>query len=190
MQAASFAEIGQRGLGLVELLSVLAIVGILLGLVAPSYARFQQHAGLRGATDAIYSDLMLARSIAIKRSTKVYVGFLPGTNWCYSLTTDPSCSCDVECATPDAVIKTTRSDGFPGISIAASNGAGVAFAGSQCGSVECTRFEGVRGTAAGANGSVALSAPDGSRAKVIVSNLGRVRSCKLAGDYFSALEAC
>ena len=81
----------KRGFTLVELLVVLAITGILLAIVVPSYAFFVNTNRLAAVTNGLVSAIQLARSEAVKRGTRVTV--------CKSGNAmDATPSCDVEAA--------------------------------------------------------------------------------------------
>ena len=61
----------QRGLTMIELLTTIAILAILLGLAAPSMARFIADWRASNAVNAFTSSLRLARTEAIARSRPV-----------------------------------------------------------------------------------------------------------------------
>ena len=60
-----------RGVTLIELCTALAILAILIGLAAPSFAQLQQNATRRAAMDDFWHAIFLARSEAIKRNSVV-----------------------------------------------------------------------------------------------------------------------
>ncbi|MBO1519346.1 GspH/FimT family pseudopilin [Oceanisphaera pacifica] len=80
-------EIGQRGLTLIELSIGIAVVAILLSLAVPRFQRLAQKNSVRSAGMALYSDLQLARSEAIKRNQDITVCFSgSGTaTWSYQI---------------------------------------------------------------------------------------------------------
>lgn len=61
----------QTGLTLIELLVVLAIVSVLVGAAVPSFRGLIRSTQLRSATDDLFSSLLLARSEAAKRRSRV-----------------------------------------------------------------------------------------------------------------------
>lgn len=61
----------QSGVTLLELIVVLAIFGILLVIGMPSFAAYTSNSRLTSATNALVSSLLLARSEAIKRNSRV-----------------------------------------------------------------------------------------------------------------------
>ncbi len=62
-----------RGFSLIELLIVMAIVGVLMGFAVPAFSTFMQTTRLRSASSGLYEALVVARSEAIKRGASVAV---------------------------------------------------------------------------------------------------------------------
>ena len=60
-----------RGFTLVELLVVIAIAGILTGIAAPSMSGLLRSVKLTSATNDLFASLMMARSEAVKRNSRV-----------------------------------------------------------------------------------------------------------------------
>ncbi|GGB36033.1 hypothetical protein GCM10011502_06390 [Oceanisphaera marina] len=80
-------RVSQVGLTLIELLVGVVVVAVLLSLAVPRFHSLSQQQKLRSAGMALYSDLQLARSEAIKRHKEVTVCFNgSGTlNWSYHI---------------------------------------------------------------------------------------------------------
>lgn len=74
------------GFTLVELITVMAIVGILAALAGPSFSEMIARQRLRTGAFDLVGDLLLARSEAIKRGENVTV--TPGTTWADGWTVD------------------------------------------------------------------------------------------------------
>jgi type IV fimbrial biogenesis protein FimT len=68
-----------RGFTMIEALVVVAIVAILASIAYPSMQDLMKASKLRGASSDFYSDLLAARSEAIKRRTNVSVSPSGGT---------------------------------------------------------------------------------------------------------------
>ena len=69
-----------RGFTIIELLMVVAILGIFAGLAAPSMADLLASTAVKGAATDFYSSLILARSEAIKRRANATVAPI-GADW-------------------------------------------------------------------------------------------------------------
>lgn len=69
-----------RGFTLLELLAVLAVLGILTAIGIPSFAYLASTTKLKGATSDLHLALMKARSEAVKRDTTVVIEPKSG-NW-------------------------------------------------------------------------------------------------------------
>ena len=80
-------RVSQVGLTLIELLIGVVVVAVLLSLAVPRFHSLSQQQKIRSAGMALYSDLQLARSEAIKRHKEVTVCFNgSGTrHWSYHI---------------------------------------------------------------------------------------------------------
>ncbi|OQX63532.1 MAG: hypothetical protein B5M56_02660 [Desulfococcus sp. 4484_241] len=65
----------KRGFTLMEMLIVIAIIGIIAGAVTPTFLRWRTNQQLSQAARQIYSDLQSARMVAIKRNSFAFVSF-------------------------------------------------------------------------------------------------------------------
>jgi len=70
-----------RGASLIEMMIVVAIIGILASLSTPMISTYLQNAKLRATTDELKEALELARSEAIKRNDTVKFTALNGGGW-------------------------------------------------------------------------------------------------------------
>ncbi|MDP1666096.1 MAG: GspH/FimT family pseudopilin [Methylobacter sp.] len=157
------------GFTLLETMIVVAIVGILTAIAAPSYQDMIETNSLKKALESFQSDMQFARTEAIKQSTGIIVSRITGDAgaWCYGLardipTTRTSCDC-TETDTADADycdIKIVSGTGFNTTNMVSASGN--------------STFDFRRGTI-GANG-VTFST-DGYAARVVFSGVGRIRIC-------------
>lgn len=89
------------GFTLIELMIALALVALLLTVAIPSYQSLRQEQMVKGATQAVYTDIMLLKSEAIKRNKPIiFKIFNAGqANWCYRIALDSTCnSCTDSCS--------------------------------------------------------------------------------------------
>lgn len=90
-----------RGLTIIELMIVVAIIAVILSLAAPSFKRTIEMQRLRGIHDQAMTDLQFARSEAVRTGTYVSFRMLPANaaeGGCYIIYSDPNitgtlCSC-------------------------------------------------------------------------------------------------
>ncbi len=80
----------ERGLTLVEVLVVIALVGILIALAAPSMRDLISAKRVQGITTELVTDMQYARSEAARRSRDVRIGFQATDQLsCYALYIEP-----------------------------------------------------------------------------------------------------
>ena len=65
----------QTGLTLIEMLTVIALIGILAAMAIPNFSRWKEKYELNGETKKVYFDLLLAHSTSIKNNHDVLVTF-------------------------------------------------------------------------------------------------------------------
>ena len=76
----------QRGVTLVELVVAIALLGLLLGLAAPSFGVWTRNAMVRTVTDSLITGVRLAQSEAVRRNRQVVL-FLTNSQNCNAAVT-------------------------------------------------------------------------------------------------------
>src|SRR5688572_15049366 len=114
----------RRGLTLIELMVVIALVGIVVGLAAPAFTDLIARQRVRSYGDAFVSDIAFARSEAVSRRQAVRIAFgSTDSGDCYTIyvTSAGDCSC-AGCPEEATELKTVRAPRSDGVSVAQANG--------------------------------------------------------------------
>lgn len=148
----------QRGLTLIELLVGLVVMTVLTSLAVPGFQSLREQYTVRSAGMAVYADLQLARSEAIKRNREVTVCFTNSgaANWSYVLHDSNDCS--------GSEIEKAYSEDYPSVDITASYSSGQ------------LKFSPRRNNLADGNVEIKPSI-DGPKMFVKTTKTGRIRTC-------------
>ena len=65
----------QEGFTLVEMITVVAIMGIILAVAVPNFSKWKEKHQINGQAQKVYFDLILARTVAVKNNNDVRVTF-------------------------------------------------------------------------------------------------------------------
>lgn len=131
------------GFTLIELMIVVAVLGIAMMIGLPNVAAWIQNTQLKTSAEGIVSGLQLARAEALRRNVNVRFQLVTsvdngcalsaaGANWVVSLT-DPSGACGAapseDPATPQIVQKKSGAEGSSNATVAANGGSTAVFNG-------------------------------------------------------------
>ena len=164
----------QRGVTLVEALIVVAIIGILAAMAAPSFNDYIDRERVIGAAEGVAAAMQNTKAEAIKSNSKLWVVF-DSDAWCYGSTKAGDTTCDCTTANSCAIGSVVQGSEFPGVSVTFSNGVS-------------TSFSPLRGTAH--NGTITFSGNNGKTLNVVVSTLGRIKICTPSGSSIPGYEPC
>jgi type IV fimbrial biogenesis protein FimT len=155
----------QSGFTLIELMVIIAVLGVLVAIALPSFTSTIDRRNLVGAANDIFAGLQYARSEAIKRNQNIEFQFdAAATPWCYGIS-DPGNGCDCNASpgncTVDGQQNVVTGDNFRNVSLSAADFGASSF-----------EFDPRRGFPS-RNGSFGLTVGGQSRT-VVLNALGRV----------------
>lgn len=157
-----------RGLTLIEVLLVLAVIAIVATAGLPSLSGLIDRQQLRGAAQDLHAEFLNARMEAIRRNLPVSLSFRvdeAAGRWCLAQSGDGPCDCFAPdaCTLAGAPPRTVRSRDFGRVRLT-----------TNFTPQHTATFHPVRGTA---NAGTASLGVNGKRVEIRVSSLGRTRIC-------------
>jgi type IV fimbrial biogenesis protein FimT len=169
----------QRGVSLIEAMSVVAILSIVCGTALPSFTSLRQRADLGGVAAQLETDVQFARSQAAAFGHPVQLTLREsGGATCYMVHTGPAAQCS--CSGAEAAASCSGdAELLRSVSLAPTGNVQVRSTSKSI------AFDPVKGTAT-PTATLRVEARDGRAIHQVVNLLGRVRSCspgsKLAGE--------
>lgn len=159
-------------MSLLELMITISISLLLVTIGSPAWLTNKQNLQLKHAIETSYFLIQHARASAIASAKDIYVSFIPGTNWCVGLNLAMPCDC--------TKVASCRLNGQDML-VSQQDFKAVTLANLRFGGNASAIFDGARGIAMGNAGSV-IFRDKHTQAKLIVSNMGRVRICVIEGE--------
>jgi len=168
----------ERGVTLIETMIVLAIIGVLAALAAPSFQRQMEAQRVEGAAEALVAALQDAKSKAVMTSQDVYLVITGGAiclapncsvqanatnNWCFGIAPPGVAACDCTAANSCETGTVVNSTDYSGVGITFNT-------------ATSRRFRPIRGTAT--SGTIRFFAGNNQSLGVTTTTIGRIRICK------------
>ncbi len=158
------------GFTIIELLIALTLVAILVAVAIPSYQSLRQEQMVKAATQAVYIDMMLLKSEAIKRNKPItFKIFNVGQpDWCYRIAIDTTCdSCADTCSSIEGR-KGVNAPEFSGVIVDTSLG-------YKSASTASIKFSPRRSTFFG--GYIKVSNSSNIVSHITLASYGRISTC-------------
>ncbi len=165
----------QNGITLVEALVVVIMLAILVAVLTPSMNTYFNQGNIKGAAEALYGDVNLARTTATKSTDTVTITFVSGASWCYGLSSAAiACACNSAPSSTNCNLGLTTSANFKNTTLAVTNAT--------------TTFSTSRGTTT-SNVAVFSATNPTQSATVTISNMGAPSICS-TGASVGGYPAC
>lgn len=167
-----------RGFTLVELMSTVAVLGIVVAASVPSMQNSMENSRLKGTSEQLYHDLIQARSDALRLNSDIRAVFnTDAGSACYGFSDAGACDC--------TVANSCRIDGRERVR-KLSDVTGLSLASASFGGGAWFDFTARRGGASSA-GAIDLQTDGGRQSRIAVNLLGRPSLCSPdgAGPYSS-----
>lgn len=164
----------QRGITLVETMTVVAVLSVVVGSALPGLTSLRQRADLAGAAAQMETDVQFARSqaAALNRTVRMTLREAQGAT-CYMVHTGPAAQCNCGPGPAQTAACTGEADLLRAVSLPSTGGVQVRSASKSI------AFDPLKGTVT-PTATLRVEARDGRAIHQIVNLLGRVRSCSPA----------
>lgn len=175
MSTQAILRMAQRGVSLIETMSVLCVVSLAIGSAIPSLGSLRQKADLAGAAAQVETDVQFARgqAVALNRTVQLTLRDADGAT-CYIVHTGPAADCTCSGQEPGTSACENGSHLLRAVSFASRGMVQVRSASKSI------TFDPVRGTVT-PTATLRVEARDGRAIHQVVNLLGRVRSCSPQG---------
>lgn len=175
MSTNPIARTAQRGVTLIETMTVLFVVSLAIGTAISSLSSPRQGAELAGAAAQVETDVQFARSQAVALSCTVQLTLREANGAsCYIVHTGPAANCSCNGQVPSASARGESSSLLRAVPFASQGLVQVRS------SSRPITFDPVRGTVT-PTATLRVEARDGRAIHQVVNLLGRVRSCSPQG---------
>lgn len=151
----------QFGLTLLEVLITVLMLAIITTLLTPNMSNYFYQANIKGAAEAFYDDVNLARTTATKSTNAVTLTATSGAAWCYGLYSAGSCACNSAASPSNCNLGVTTSANFKNTTLSMSPNSTMTFSTS-------------RGST---TGSTAIFSGGGQTATITVNDMGTPSIC-------------